>query len=112
MLRLLTKKPECLDAAAIFGARNRAGLPLPRKRRKLRLLPRRLGSERPVFSSARRSDAFSALLPHTSVGLLGWPDKTPRKVAALVEKAPAFFVDTGTMPDYIPDSFRDFLDRV
>jgi len=74
--------------------------------------PRRLGSARPVFSSARRSDAFSALLPHTSVGLLGWPDKTTRKVAALVEKAPAFFVDTGTMPDYIPDSFRDFLDRV
>lgn len=76
------------------------------------LLPRRLGSERPVFSSARRSDAFSALLPHTSVGLLGWPDKTTRKVAALVEKAPAFFVDTGTMPDCIPDSFRYFLDRV
>jgi hypothetical protein len=76
------------------------------------LLPRRRGAERPEFSPARRSDAFSALLPSTSVGLLGWPDKTARKVAALVEQAPVFFVDTGNAPHYIPDAFREFLDRV
>lgn len=76
------------------------------------LLPRRLGSEMPAFSPARRSDVFAALLPSTSVGLLGWPDKTTRKVASLSDKAPAFFVDTGNTPNYIPDAFRNFLDRV
>lgn len=76
------------------------------------LLPRRLGAEQPVFSPARRSDVFSALLPHTSVGLLGWADKTTQKVAALSDKAPAFFVDTGNTPNYIPAAFRDFLSRV
>lgn len=76
------------------------------------LLPRRLGSETPAFSPARRSDVFAALLPSTSVGLLGWPEKTTRKVAALSDKAPAFFVDTGNTPNYIPDAFQDFLGRV
>lgn len=76
------------------------------------LLPRRRGAERPEFTPTRRSDAFSALLPSTSVGLLGWPDKTARKVAALVEQAPVFFVDTGNAPRYIPDAFREFLDHM
>jgi hypothetical protein len=76
------------------------------------LLPRRQGAAEPEFSPARRSEAFSALLPNTSVGLLGWPEKTARKVATLAERAPAFFVDTADRPDYITDAFRRFLDRV
>lgn len=76
------------------------------------LLPRRQDAATPEFSPARRSEAFSALLPNTSIGLLGWPDKTAKKIAALVEHTPVFFVDTGNTPNYISDAFRSFLDRM
>jgi len=76
------------------------------------LLPRRRGTAFPEFAPARRSDAFAALLPNTTIGLPGWPDRVAAKVAALIDLAPVYFVDTGQNPAAIPAAFSAFLDRV
>lgn len=75
-------------------------------------LPRRKGARRPEFAVARRSDAFSALMASTTIELPGWPDVTAEKIAAAVDLAPVFFVDTGTEPQAIPDAFATQLDRL
>jgi hypothetical protein len=76
------------------------------------LLPRRHGAETPAFAPARRSDAFAALLPITTVGLPGWPDLVAAKIAALIDLAPIYFVDTGRSPEAIPDAFDHFMSRL
>ncbi len=75
-------------------------------------LPRRIGAPLPEFVPARRSDAFAALIAATTIELPGWPDVTAEKVAAAVDLAPVFFVDTGTDPSAIPDAFAEQLDRL
>ncbi len=74
------------------------------------LLPRRRGASRPEFASATRIDAFNALFAITKLGLPGPIAWTFEKITRLVESAPAFFVDTGSAPEAIPDAFADFLD--
>jgi hypothetical protein len=76
------------------------------------LLPRRRGASAPEFATARRSDAFAALLTVTTTGLSGWPDVVAMKVAALTDLAPAYFVDTGDCPTSIPEAFSSFLDKI
>jgi hypothetical protein len=76
------------------------------------LLPRRRGASVPEFARARRSDAFAALLTVTTMGLPGWPGVVALKVAALIDLAPIYFVDTGDCPDSIPEAFSSFLDRI
>ena len=75
-------------------------------------LPRRRGALLPEFSPARRSDAFAALITSTTIELPGWPRVTAEKIAAAVELAPVFFVDTGTEPKAVPDAFAAQLDRL
>ena len=66
----------------------------------------------PEFSPARRADAFAALIASTTIELPGWPKVTAEKIAAAVELAPIFFVDTGTEPLAVPDAFAAQLDRL
>lgn len=75
-------------------------------------LPRRRGALRPEFTRARRSDAFAALITSTTIELPGWPKVTAEKIAAAVDLAPIFFVDTGTEPMAVPDAFAAQLDRL
>ena len=75
-------------------------------------LPRRRGARLPQFSPARRSDAFAALITATTIELPGWPGVTAEKIAATVELAPVFFVDTGEDPLAIPDAFAAQLERL
>ena len=75
-------------------------------------LPRRRGARLPQFSPARRSDAFAALITATTIELPGWPGVTAEKIAATIELAPVFFVDTGEDPLAIPDAFAAQLERL
>lgn len=74
------------------------------------LLPRRRGAVRPEFEPATRADAFNALFKFTRLGLPGPIEWTAEKLTRLVALAPIYFVDTGTVPEAIPDAFAAFLD--
>jgi hypothetical protein len=76
------------------------------------LLPRRTGAERPEFSPARRTDAFTALFMTTMQGMPGPLQWVAEKLKTLVSRAPTFFVDTGPAPEAIPDAFAEFLRRL
>ena len=76
------------------------------------LMPRRLGARLPVFSKARRLDAFPALQTSITLTQLGWLESTIDKTIALIGLAPTYFVDTGQIPAAIPDAFAEFLDRL
>jgi hypothetical protein len=52
------------------------------------------------------------LIAATTIELPGWPEVTAEKIAAAVDLAPIFFVDTGTDPSAIPDAFAVQLDRL
>jgi len=75
-------------------------------------IPRRRGAVAPVFTPARQSDAFRALLPTTAYELPGWPNEIADKVARIAGLAPVFFADTGTQPMEIPAAFAHQLDRL
>jgi hypothetical protein len=75
-------------------------------------LPQRRGARLPEFTPARRADAFTALIAATTIELPGWPEVTAAKIAAAIDLAPVFFVDTGTDPSAIPDAFALQLDRL
>ncbi|MDR3466418.1 MAG: hypothetical protein P4M07_10785 [Xanthobacteraceae bacterium] len=76
------------------------------------LLPRRRGAARPQFEPATRTQAFEALFRTTALGLPGPMQWTAAKLTRLVALAPAFFVDTGSAPDAIPEAFGAFLDSL
>jgi hypothetical protein len=80
------------------------------------LLPRRRGAIEPVFSPARRFDAFAALKTSMALSMmmlpLSWRESAIKKVALVVELAPLFFVDTGQHPAAIPQAFAEFLDHL
>jgi hypothetical protein len=76
------------------------------------LLPRRRGATYPEFSPARRADAFNALFMTTMQGMPGPLQWTAEKLKHLVSRAPAFYVDTGSEPQVIPQAFAEFLDQI
>ena len=76
------------------------------------LLARRRGAVRPLFEPARRVDAYAALVTVTMFGLPGWPKRITEKLSTLVGLAPVYFVDTGSIPESIPEAFMAFLDRL
>ena len=73
------------------------------------LIPRRQGSDRPIFEPANRADAFQALFMTTRLGMPAPVTETARKLGLLIGKAAVFFVDTGKAPQAIPDAFGEFL---
>ena len=75
------------------------------------LIPRRQGSDRPIFEPANRADAFQALFMTTRLGMPAPVTETTRKLGLLIGKAAVFFVDTGNAPEAIPDAFGEFLRR-
>lgn len=79
---------------------------------KVILLPRRQGSTIPTFAPARRFDAYTALIKCSILSLPGWSATLSIKLADLICRAPAFFVDTGSDPAAVPDAFRAFLDAL
>ena len=73
------------------------------------LVPRRRGAACVEFTPARPTDAFHALFAATVQGARGALTGLAPKLAALVARAPVYFVDTGPDPAAIPEAFEAFL---
>lgn len=76
------------------------------------LVPRRRGAARVEFTPATPTDAFHALFAATVQGAPGALSGFAPKLAALVKRAPVYFVDSGPEPSAIPAAFQTFLDAL